>query len=120
MSTTSGISIYTALSTLYGQDLNSTSSSDPLLETSSTDQSNIFSTPETSSSSTVSDSVDLSQTADFFSKLRQLGQTDPDTFKKVVEKLGEKLERAQGYAGQVLSDISQKVADGADITSVIT
>ena len=115
-----GINTYTILSALYGQDLNSTNSSDPLLETSSPKQSDSSSTLETSSSFSLSDWVDFSQKSDFFSKLNQLEQTDPDKFKEVVNKLGKKLENARGYAGQVLSALSQKVADGADITDVIT
>ena len=115
-----GISTYTTLSALYGQDVSSSNSSDPLLATSSSKQSDVFSALETNSSSSLSDSADFSQTSDFFSKLKQLEQTDPDKFKEVVKKLGEKLESARGYAGQILSDLSQKVANGADISDVIT
>ena len=114
-----GISTYTTLSALYGQDLSSTNSSDPLLEVSSTKQSNIFSTLETGSSSTLSDSVDFSQTSDFFSKLKQLDQTDPDKFKEVVKKLGGMLKSARGYEGQVFSNLAQQVTNGADISDVI-
>jgi hypothetical protein len=115
-----GISTYITLSALYGQDLNSTNSSDPLLEVNSTEQSDMFSTLGTGNSSSLSDSVNFSQTADFFSKLKQLEQTDPDKYKEVVKKLGERLQSARGYEGQVFSDLSQQVADGADISDVIT
>jgi hypothetical protein len=114
------INTYTTLSTLYGRYLNTTDSSDPLLEANSTEQSSLSSTLGTSSSSYSSDSVDISQTATFFSKLQQLEQTDPDKYEDVVKKLGGILKSARGYEGQALSDLSQQVADGADITDVIT
>jgi hypothetical protein len=110
-----GINAYT-LSALYGQD-----SSDPLLETSDTKkQSDLYSILGTSSSSSLSDSVDFSQTADFFSKLKQLEQSDPDKFKELAQKLGQRLQSAGGFAGQVLAGLAQQVADGTDISEVIT
>ncbi|HVN71987.1 MAG TPA: hypothetical protein VMU10_08200 [Desulfomonilia bacterium] len=115
-----GISIYTALSALYGQDLNAGTSSDPLLEVDNTKQSDIFSTLGTAGSSSLYDSVDLSQTAGFFSKLKQLEQSDPDKYTAVVKKLGEKLQNARGYEGQVFALLARQVAEGADITEVIT
>lgn len=107
-----GISAYTTLSTLYGQYINSTDQSDPLL------------TPEgsgtTQSSSSLSDSVDLSQTADFFSKLKQLEQTDPTKFKEILTKLAGKLQSANGYEETVFSDLAKSVANGADISKLLT
>jgi hypothetical protein len=116
-----GISSYITQSTLYGQDINSTDQSDPLLmpDVSGTTQSSIFATLGGSNSS-LSDSVDLSQTADFFSKLQQLEQTDPNKFKEVLTKLAEKLQSAHGFEEQVFSDLAQSVANGADITQLLT
>lgn len=101
---------------MYGQEL-----SDPLLEVNDTKkQSDIFSILGTNNSSSLSDSVDFSQTADFFSKLKQQEQSDPDKFKELVRKLGQRLQCAGGSAGQILAGLAQQVADGADITEVIT
>jgi hypothetical protein len=107
-----GINTYTTLSTLYGQCINSTDQSDPLLKSggNSTTQSN----------SSLSDSVDLSQTADFFSKLKQLEQTDPTKFKEILTKLAEKLQSAHGSEEQIFSDLAKSVANGTDISKLLT
>jgi hypothetical protein len=116
-----GISSYITQSTLYGQDVNSTDQSDLLLtpEVSGSTQSSIFTTLGTSSSS-LADSVDLSQTADFFSKMQKLEQTDPVKFKEVLTKLAEKLQSARGFEEQVFSDLANRVSNGADITQLLT
>lgn len=116
-----GISNYITQSTLYGQDITSTDQSDPLLtpDVSGTTQSSIFTTLG-GSNSAFSDSVDLSQTADFFNKMQQLEQTDPNKFKEVLTKLAEKLQSAHGFEEQVFSDLAQSVANGADISQLLT
>ncbi len=115
----SGINAYLALSALYGQDKSSTDSSDPLLEAVSTRKTDLSSVLGTDSSSSIFDKTDFSGTAEFFSKLQQLGQTDPYKYEEVVKKLAERLQGARGYAGQVLDALIQKVSEGADIAEVI-
>ncbi|MDM7935778.1 MAG: hypothetical protein QUS08_10370, partial [Methanothrix sp.] len=112
----SGINAYLALSSLYGKE---TGSSDPLLEPGSARKTELYSALVSESSCSLFDTADLSGTADFFSRLQQLEQTDPDKYEEVVKKLAERLQSARGYAGQVFDAMIQKVAEGADITEVI-
>ncbi|MEN6475048.1 MAG: hypothetical protein ABFD81_13620 [Syntrophaceae bacterium] len=113
------ISAYITNSFWYEKDSNSTEVSDPLLEENRSKQNSLFSTLGTNDSTSYFDSVDLSQTADFFTKLKALAQDDPEKFQALFQKLGETLKNAKGYAGQVLTNLAQEVADGADITDVI-
>jgi hypothetical protein len=116
-----GISSYITQSTLYGQDISSTDQSDPLLtpDVSGATQPSTYTTLGVSNSS-LYDSVDVSQTADFFSKLQQLEQTDPNKFKEVLTKLADKLQKAHGSEEQVFSNLAQSVANGADISQLLT
>jgi hypothetical protein len=110
---------YITLSALFGQKSSSAGSSDSLLGVSSTRKTDLCSLLESDSSSISSDSADISDTAGFFSKLQQLEETDPDTYKATVKKLGEIVQGARGYEGYALTSLAQQVADGADIADVI-
>jgi hypothetical protein len=115
----SGINSY-IMNALYGQDSGNSTASDPLLEVKSKKGTDVFSVLGTgNSSSLLDDSVDFSQTADFFSKLQKLEKTDPDKFKEVAAKLGKRLQGARMNGGYFLSDISRQVAEGEDISKVI-
>jgi hypothetical protein len=52
--------------------------------------------------------------------MQQLEQTDPNKFKEVLTKLAEKLQSAHGFEEQVFSDLAQSVANGADISQLLT
>lgn len=118
--TMDAISAYITSSFWYEKDSNATDSSDPLLEAGGSKQTSLFSTLGTNDATSYFDSVDLSQTADFFTKLKALAQNDPEKFQELFQKLGETLKNAKGYAEHVLTNLSQAVAEGAEITDVIT
>jgi len=117
--TIDAISSYITGKVWYGKDDDMSDVSDPLLEANSSKQTGLLSTLGTSSASSYFDSVDLSQTADFFTKLKQLEQDEPEKFQELFQKLGETLKNAKGYAGHILASLSQAVAEGAEITDVI-
>jgi hypothetical protein len=102
----------------YGQDVSSTDS-DPLLEVNSKKKTDLYSALNAGTSSMLDDSVDLSQTASFFSKLQQLESSDPEKFKEVAKGLAERLKNAKGSEQYVFADLAQQVADGGDISDVI-
>ncbi len=103
----------------YEREDAATDFSDPLLEASGSTKPPRISTLGTLSSSSSLDTVDFSQTNEFFAKLKELARNDPETFKELFQKLGQTLKNAKGYAGHILSNLSQAVADGADVTDVI-
>jgi hypothetical protein len=118
---TNAINSYTLLNALYGKDINL---ADPLLapDKSST-ESDIFSyqaAADDNSSSLFSDSVNVSQTAEFFSKLQEIEKTDPDKYKEIIAGLGEKLKSARGFEGEVFSGLVQGVANGKDLAQLLT
>jgi hypothetical protein len=103
----------------YEKNSNGTDSSDSLLEAINSENTGLSSSLGTDSSSSYFDTVDISLTTDFFTKLKELQQNDPEKFQELFQKLGETLKNAKGYAGHILNNLSQAVADGADITDVI-
>jgi len=117
--TMDAISAYITSSFWYEKGTNATDIPDPLLEATGSKQTSLSSTLGARDSRSSFDSVVFSQTADFFTKLKELAQKDPERFQALFQKLGETLKNAKGYAGHVLTNLAQEVADGADITDVL-
>jgi hypothetical protein len=72
------------------------------------------------------DSAETSNPAEFFSKLKELQETDPEKFQEVVSGIADKLEAAAkdedlSSANSMLSDLAAKfrdVANGGDISQL--
>ena len=72
------------------------------------------------------DSVETSNPAEFFSKLQELQESDPEKFKEVVSDIADQLEAAAededlSSASSMLSDLAAKfrdVANGGDISQL--
>ncbi len=73
-----------------------------------------------------SDSVETSNPAEFFSKLQELQESDPEKFQEVVSSIADQLEAAAGdeelsSASSMLSDLAARfrdVANGGDISQL--
>ncbi len=102
---------------LYGSEATNATSSSKSTETSSLASMTGIAT---------TDSADFSRPAEFFSKLQQLKDSDPEKFKQVCSDIAAKLraaaeERGDTPEGKMLSELAEKfqnVADGGDISQL--